>query len=1105
MPNQEEDKMKCFKCGSEWNSTIKSDLCPFCGSYITERINCESIELVLKHIVDMRGVEIYNKPSLLIGMLSDILPKAIDERRLIKLCSDAGVIKELISMNGKDENETSIIKKRVSKELQEHCFLNKTMADKFVYWISFSLGISDYESNEEKDEQQNEVVVLSENIKEEKANSLLHLRKIADEIESRVIVNSNITLALNENGTVSSTTVLDDQYKNFTNCMDSARNWNNIISIHQEDRSSKHIIGLRKDGKVILTKGKDGRIDEDDLDGTSISKWTNVKELITCDDGTYAITNDGKVLSSIKLPDYLKKYYFGQDKTEHLRNVEKILWSRRQLVCLKKDGTLDATEFLGNDEEKWVPWDEIKHWTNIKKLNIISGRMIGIKSDGTLIASSRKEDETKSFDFWEKIKNWKNVNLFYWGENELVALTDEGKILYASSDRFNGKNSFFREMQTWDNIVKVYFDVGVAAGLRVDGSIVVTQYYGKDDGAIWEQASKWNNLIGLVPGFRRIIGIKKDGTLLHVGNNEHGQGNIENFRLFHIKEELDSDLAEKNKENKETLCPKNNAELLKYKKDYGNGIIIVPFDELKYKEFYTEKVFCEAKKEYNKGNYEKALDLFEDVFLSGNFFAFVYLGLMHHYGEGVSKDEDIALSYFKEGASCGCPLSAAWITELVRLGKGYPKKDKELAKKIFFNIESDLIKMCNLGDEQAQYFLGYEKLWGVLSKKDMSLGFKYIQEAHSKGNKRAGLALGECYFYGEGTEKDEHKAFEMLHQNQNEYSMRGKYLLGLCYLSGIGTDENEEKAFELFAEAAKGGYGIAKKYLGNCYEYGLGTVVDYEKAFMWYKNAADNHGNALAELSVALMYKSGNGIEKNEQLARKYLFSAAEKELVEAQFLIGHEYITGEIFNEDRKKAAYWLEKAANQGDVESQILLGRLYVGEPFNDDEKAFKWFLRAANQKNAEAEYLVGGCYENEIGTSKDMVQANKWYRKAAGKNHPDACYELGVNYIYGDGVEKKEEYGMSLVKKAVEGNNDKAKFFLSKRYINVLKEKYDEAFNMLISINFENDNSYIGEAYYLLGVCYEKGLGCSKDKKKAKEYYQKADNRGYKNSKAKKFFW
>lgn len=132
--------MKCQKCGSEWNSKVKSRECPFCSAPLAEKHE-ESIEAVLKYIVNTEGEEIYNRTLALIGMISDLLPKATDERQLIKHCLNSGMVKELLLMKGKDETEIEIIQKKVSKNLQEHCFLNETMANKVVYWISFSLGI----------------------------------------------------------------------------------------------------------------------------------------------------------------------------------------------------------------------------------------------------------------------------------------------------------------------------------------------------------------------------------------------------------------------------------------------------------------------------------------------------------------------------------------------------------------------------------------------------------------------------------------------------------------------------------------------------------------------------------------------------------------------------------------------------------------------------------------------------------------------------------------------------------------------------------------------------------------------------------------------------
>ncbi len=549
-----------------------------------------------------------------------------------------------------------------------------------------------------------------------------------------------------------------------------------------------------------------------------------------------------------------------------------------------------------------------------------------------------------------------------------------------------------------------------------------------------------------------------------------------------------------------------------FSRDFGDGIIIEPFNEKKYIELSTEKNYSDAIIEYNKGNYKKAFNLFEKSVSNGNLYALANIGLMLHYGKGCVKNETEAFELFKKGASLGCPLAAAWITEFIRLGKAGQKKDKELAKRIFVIVEPQLTQMCNLGDAQALYFLGYDKIGGVLVKKDINQGIKYIQESYSKGCKSAGIVLGECYFYGTGVPEDDHKAFKLLSENQEEHSMRGKYLLALCYFSGIGTVENESEAFKLFAEAAKGGYGFAKNYLGKCYENGCGTTINYKEAAKWYKDAVDNHSIASAAFLLACLYRDGKGVEKNIELTRKYFLFAAENGDVGAQYIIGMEFLSGEIFLEDKEKGLYWIEKAAEQGNVDAQKDAARLniaYDEELYASDDKGFRWFLKAANQKDAEAEYSVGMCYAEGVGVKENITEANKWLRKAAGKGHTEACYELGLNYILGNGVEKKEGYGVSLLRKSVANGYDKAKLYLSKKFISDGTE-YTEAFNMLNSIDFADDENInlfkiIGEAFYLLGTCYEKGLGCTKDKKKAKEYYQKADSNGYKNPKAKKIFW
>lgn len=143
--------MKCNFCGSEWNSKVKSDNCPFCGGLLVKPENiCE----VLKLIVKTYGVEIYDKPNALVGLISDYLPNSTDERRLIKICFDSGFAKDLLSVDKSVCSDIDMIKKSVSKKLQEHCFINKEMADKFVFWILYSLGITNEISKVYEDRRQ---------------------------------------------------------------------------------------------------------------------------------------------------------------------------------------------------------------------------------------------------------------------------------------------------------------------------------------------------------------------------------------------------------------------------------------------------------------------------------------------------------------------------------------------------------------------------------------------------------------------------------------------------------------------------------------------------------------------------------------------------------------------------------------------------------------------------------------------------------------------------------------------------------------------------------------------------------------------------------------
>jgi hypothetical protein len=81
----------------------------------------------------------------------------------------------------------------------------------------------------------------------------------------------------------------------------------------------------------------------------------------------------------------------------------------------------------------------------------------------------------------------------------------------------------------------------------------------------------------------------------------------------------------------------------------------------------------------------------------------------------------------------------------------------------------------------------------------------------------------------------------------------------------------------------------------------------------------------------------------------------ADQGNAEAQFLIGHMYRTGQGITKDETEAVRWYRLAAEQGNSDGEYMLGAAYAfgsGVP-KDYQQAEKWFLRAAKQGDLQAQ--------------------------------------------------------------------------------------------------------------------------------------------------------
>jgi len=107
-------------------------------------------------------------------------------------------------------------------------------------------------------------------------------------------------------------------------------------------------------------------------------------------------------------------------------------------------------------------------------------------------------------------------------------------------------------------------------------------------------------------------------------------------------------------------------------------------------------------------------------------------------------------------------------------------------------------------------------------------------------------------------------------------------------------------------------------------------------------------------------------------------------------------YYRGDGVEKSEAEAVRWLRPAAEQGFAGAQSLIGYAYAsgGGVAKDEAEAVLWYRRAGAQGDVEAQNNLGVMYANGLGVQKDEVEAVRWYRKAAEQGYAQAQNELDL---------------------------------------------------------------------------------------------------------------
>jgi hypothetical protein len=170
-------------------------------------------------------------------------------------------------------------------------------------------------------------------------------------------------------------------------------------------------------------------------------------------------------------------------------------------------------------------------------------------------------------------------------------------------------------------------------------------------------------------------------------------------------------------------------------------------------------------------------------------------------------------------------------------------------------------------------------------------------------------------------------------QSLNKCWLAGCCLLFSTLFSVVGLADNED------TESTKADI-----------ELGLAAVEsgEFAKAFKYFLPLAEA-GNAEAQHNLAMLYRTGKGVEKDLEASGVWFWRAANQGIADAQYYLGYMYEKGEGVEQNNQYALVWYRKAAEQGQGLAQINLGVMYangVGVA-QDVEQAYLWFHAAATQ--------------------------------------------------------------------------------------------------------------------------------------------------------------
>ncbi|MCL1884811.1 MAG: hypothetical protein FWF81_13790 [Defluviitaleaceae bacterium] len=244
----------------------------------------------------------------------------------------------------------------------------------------------------------------------------------------------------------------------------------------------KHVAAVSPDGMVFA--GGDNSEFQCDVVG-----WEDIVAVAAGEAHTLGLRADGTVLAT-------GSNIYDECDVGHLTNVKAIYAFGGDSICVFDDGT--ATAF-GRSKLN------LSSFSDILSIARYPEGVVGIKSDGTLSLACNITDDDAALEI-----SWL---LSCHDVIQVISTYNNGCIILGKDKRIYKDNQPANYFAQWTNILSIVDLADSFAILRSDGTVRVLSYE-RDKPRPDTEADKWSNIVAIYGGFKRLLGLTKDGNLL---------------------------------------------------------------------------------------------------------------------------------------------------------------------------------------------------------------------------------------------------------------------------------------------------------------------------------------------------------------------------------------------------------------------------------------------------------------------------------------------------------------------------------------------------------------------------------------------------------------